>query len=392
MKLLFAALFLSATLCVQAQTTSGDLRMYVIDTEGGHSTLFVAPSGESMLIDAGFTGGRDAGRILDVIQEAGVKQIDYMVLTHQDTDHFGGMKEIATKIPVRNFIDHGTRFGAPNAGFQADFDSTFSKLNHRVVRPGDKIPIKGLDVIVVASNNEVLQKPLPGAGKPNPDCGTWEDRDAMDDENAYSVGLLTTLGKFRTINLGDFTWNSEKPLMCPNNPIGTVDLYQTSHHGTERSGSPALVHGLHPLVAIMNNGLTKGGDVKAFRILQTSPGLEDLWQLHWSTWAALDNSPERLIANIETPEVISNILQHPPTQLPPAGETPRSEAGKAALAAANASRPPRGGAGASGGRGGGGQAAHTPAYYIKVVAKPNGEFTVTNTRNNFSKTYEGGKR
>jgi beta-lactamase superfamily II metal-dependent hydrolase len=386
MRVHFAAvLFLSVFIPMAAQKPAGELRMYMIDTEGGHATLFISPSGESLLMDAGFGGDRDAGRILDVMQEAGVKQLDYMVLSHQDGDHFGGMKQIASKVPVRNFIDHGPRFGTPNAGFQADFEAVFSKLNYRAVKPGDKLPFRDLDVLVVTSANEVLKKPLPGAGKPNPECAHWEDRDAEDDENAYSVGLLVTLGKFRTINLGDFTWNSEKALMCPNNPIGSIDLYQTSHHGTVRSGSPALVHGLRPRVAIMNNGFTKGGDAKAFEILQTSPGFEDLWQLHWSTWAGLDNAPSRFIANVETPETAANIILHPPTPGPPTGEVPRSAAGKAALAAFNANRPARGG----GGRGG--QVAHSPAYYIKVTAKADGEFTMTNQRNGFSKTYQAGR-
>ena len=91
-----------------------------------------------------------------------------------------------------------------------------------------------------------------------------------------------TFENFRFLDMGDLTWNKELELMCPNNPIGTVDVLLVSHHGLNQSNSPALVDAVHPRVAIMNNGARKGGSPDAWQIVKDSPGLEDLWQLHYA--------------------------------------------------------------------------------------------------------------
>jgi hypothetical protein len=205
-----------------------------------------------------------------------------------------------------------------------------------------------------------------------------------------SVGVVFAYGKFRTVNLGDFTWNKEKELMCPNNPIGAVDLYLTSHHGIDQSGSAALVHGLQPRVAVMHNSATKGGAIQTMQVLHTSPGLEDIWQLHWAYAAGLEhNTPSLFIANVEDNATMANVLLNPPPTFgqprPPAA--PAAGAPPPAAGAPNA--PPPGGraAGAGAGRGG-----HTgPAFWIKVSAQADGTFSVTNTRNNFTKTYAARK-
>jgi len=135
----------------------------------------------------------------------------------------------------------------------------------------------------------------PGAGKPNPECANFTPRDEsrVDPDNHQSVGVVISLGKFRTVDLGDFTYNRERELICPNNPVETVDLYLTSHHGIDQSGSPALVHGLHPRVAVMHNSTRKGGAIPPMQTLYTSPGLEDIWQLHWSYAAGVDYNTRR---------------------------------------------------------------------------------------------------
>jgi len=385
---LLAGLALGTMLLNGQSTPRKTLDIYFIDVEGGHSTLYVAPSGEAMLIDTGSPGTRDVERIMDVINAAGVKQIDQLILTHYHSDHIGGLEELAKRIPIRHFIDHGTSVEErePVPGFQKMYAELYAKATRTIAKPGDKIPFAGTNVVVVTSAGKTLKTPIagaPGAGRPNPACADFKPRDEshVDPDNPQSVGIVMAYGKFRTINLGDFTWNVEKDLMCPNNPIGTVDLYITSHHGIDQSGSPVLVHGLQPRVAVMHNSTRKGGAIQTMQILHTSPGLEDIWQLHWAYAAGLEqNSPGLFIANMEEPAVIANVLNNPP---PTFGQL-RGPGG-----------PPAGGAPGGAGRGaggGGGRGGHTgPAFWIKVSANSDGSFTVTNTRNSFSKTYAARK-
>jgi len=100
--------------------------------------------------------------------------------------------------------------------------------------------------------------------------------------------------------MGDLTKKKEIDLVCPNNWIGTVDLYLTTHHGADPDNPKALVWALHPLVAVMNNGPHKGGSAAAWEIVHDSPGLADLWQLHYSVDAGKEhNSVETVIANVD---------------------------------------------------------------------------------------------
>ena len=392
----FLLAFALAAAAGSAQSKSPKtLDIYFIDTEGGHSTLYVSPTGESMLMDTGSPGGRDVDRIMAAIQAAGVKQIDHLILTHYHGDHVGGLEELATRIPILHFIDHGATSEPKEMvpGFQKMYAEMNSKVKHTVVAPGDKIPFDGLTVDVVTSHGQVLKTPLPGGGIPNPVCANFVPRDEsrVDPDNPMSVGLVFTYGKFRTVNLGDFTWNKEQELMCPNNPIGTVDLYLTSHHGIDQSGSAALVHGLRPRVAVMHNSAFKGGAIQTMQILHTSPGLEDIWQLHWAYAAGLEqNSPSLFIANIEDNATVANVLLNPPSTFGQ-GRGPGSPTGGPPPPAGAAPNPP-GPGGPTAGIAGGGRRGHTgPAFWIKVSAQSDGTFSVTNTRNNFTKTYAARK-
>jgi competence protein ComEC len=168
-----------------------------------------------------------------------------------------------------------------------------------VAKPGDQLAVKGLDWQLVSSAGEVITKPVAGAGAANPYCADSKPNpDEGGVENSMSVGSVVTFGKFRVAHLGDLTQIKEFPLMCPINRLGTVDLWIVSHHGQPMSNSQVLVHALHPRVAILNNGTRKGGQPSAMKIIYAAPGLEDLWQLHFSLLSGQEyTSPGMFIAN-----------------------------------------------------------------------------------------------
>jgi competence protein ComEC len=310
---------------------------YFIDVEGGQATLMVSPSGQSMMVDTGWTGfnNRDADRITAAAKLAGVSQIDYLVITHYHADHAGGVPQLVAKLPVKHFVDHGpnNEKGAAADELYAAYTKAIGSSEHMIVKPGDRIPVKGLDVVVVSANGELLQSPLKGAGQANPLCGKDARRPEDKSENARSTGTMISYGKFRMIDLGDLTWNKEQDLVCPVNKLGIVDVYLTTHHGMNMSGSATIVDALHPRVAIMNNGATKGASKPAWEVVKASPGLLDLWQVHYANAGGADhNVDEKFIANPDESK--------------------------------------------------------DQGLYLKLSADSNGTFTVTNPRNNFSKTYK----
>ena len=112
--------------------------------------------------------------------------------------------------------------------------------------------------------------------------------------------MVISFGRFRMLDLGDLTWNKEHGLVCPNNLLGAIDLYLTTHHGLDQSGADVLVHAIRPRVAVMNNGATKGGIPSAWQIVRDAPGLQDIWQVHRAVNAdAAHNAPEQFIANLD---------------------------------------------------------------------------------------------
>jgi len=283
---------------------AGTLRIYFLDTEGGQSTLFVSPSGQTMLVDTGNVApkGRDPRRIAAVAGKAGVNRIDYLLITHYHSDHVGGVPELAKLLPISNFIDHGLEVEKDDAaeGLVRDYLQVREKGHHILAKPGDRIPIAGIDVQVLTSAGEEIASPLPGAGALNRVCDSIPPHLSDPSEDAQSIGTLISFGKFRIIDLGDLTWNKEMELACPSNKIGTVDVYLSTHHGLDTSNCPAIVYALRPRVAIVNNGETKGGAPEALRTIRNSPGIEDVWQLHYSKNATkAENAPEPFIVNID---------------------------------------------------------------------------------------------
>lgn len=350
-----------------AQTRAAKtLDIYLIDVEGGNATLFATPAGESLLIDTGNGGAaavRDADRIMAAVKDAGIREIDHLITTHWHGDHFGAMAELANRIPIREFIDHGATVqpgGATDEFLQKTYPALHAKAKHTVAKPGDKIAMSGLGVQIVTSAGDAIKSSLSGAGKPNPYCAGFKPQDVDRTENAQSVGSHITFGRFRLLHLGDLTVNKEFDLMCPNNRLGAVDLWVVSHHGQPVSNAAVLAHAIQPRVAILNNGTRKGGQPDAMKIIQSAPGLEDLWQLHFSLLSGQEYTvPGMFIANTVDDQPATMPIAATPVPPPGPGATP----------------PP---------------AHNGPAYWIKVSAQPDGSFTVTNARNGFAKTYRAG--
>ncbi len=345
--ILVAAVLCSADPAAQSRS-SKTLDIYVVDVEGGNATLFVAPSGESVLIDTGNGGPaavRDADRIMAAVKDAGITQIDALVTSHWHNDHMGAMAELAGRIPIRHYLDHGSNVQPAEAVdefLQKTYPGLIAKAKHTVVKAGYMLPMKGVEWRIVTAGRQTITRPLPGAGRVNPHCAGFTPHTVNpvsgqplgNTEDEQSVGSHVTFGQFRAMYLADFPWNKEYELMCPTNRLGTLDFLLVSRHGQHSSNSASLVHALRPRVGVINNGMRKGGQPETMRVLHASPGLEDLWQLH--------------VAQLSGPEY-----------------------GIPGMFVANTVEDPQ----------------HTPAHWIKVSAQPNGTFTVTNSRNGFSKTY-----
>jgi len=308
------------------------LEIYFIDVEGGASTLLVTPAGESVLIDAGYgqREGRDPARVMAVMREAGVDHLDYFVATHLHNDHVGGLPELAEKVRIGTFVDYGEPLGIDRMANNAVRAYKPVRDAHTAlqVKPGDRLPLAGLQVDVVSAGGELIDRTLAGGGDAVAACARAEDQPEDGTENYRSVGLLFELGAFRFLALGDLSGNTLTRMVCPINRLGPVSAYLVAHHGDYDSNVAAVYEALRPRVAVLNSSATKGGSPDAFRTLHALPDLENLWQLHASRVAP--NAGDDFVANFDNT---------------------------------------------------------TDGNWIRLSAQDDGGFTVTNGRNGFTKTY-----
>ena len=323
---------------------SRPLDIYWVDVEGGAATLMIAPSGESLLVDAGWeVGDRDARRIADAARQAGLKRIDHFVLSHFHADHEGGLPALAKLIPIGRCYDRGDFIEPANQRWRDGYLSVCGD-RRTILKAGDRIPLKGVQVDIVASDGELLAKPINNGGKPNPLCATAENKPRDVAENYRMVGALFTFGKFTFLDLADLDWHMEMELACPVNKLGEVTLYQTGRHGAlDGAGAPGFLYAIKPQVVVVNNGPRKGlggpspGQQKAATVhyerIAKSPGIEGVWQGHLSLFDKEHNTSPDMIANLE-------------------------------------------------------DTAECQGHWIKASVESDGKFTVTNGRNGFGRTYQ----
>jgi len=315
------------------------LDIYWIDVEGGAATLIVTPEGETVLMDAGWSGrgDRDPKRIEHVLKhEAKAEKLNYFITSHFHGDHVGGLPALAKMVPIGAFLDHGVSVDAESERGKPLWDRYLAAAGdkRRAVKPGETLPLKGVELTILAADNAVIAQPVANGGGANSLCDNFEVRPEDKGENGKSVGFLIRVGDFEFLDLGDLTWNYELEIACPVNLIGEVDLYQTTHHGMDMSGAVQHIHALNPTVAVMNNGHRKGGTPIFYDVLKSSPGIEDIWQSHRALSSdAAHNTSEELTANLVATDSCEG-------------------------------------------------------HWIKASIHPDGSYTITNSRNGFSKTYQ----
>jgi hypothetical protein len=302
------------------------LTMLGIDMEGGGGTLFVTPEGRSLLIDTGSppgSGVRDGldgarsgvDRIIAAAHSLHLQRIDYVIITHYHADHIGGVFELLARMPIGTFIDHGPNRDVPfpdqpedSIGNRMARDSIRNYARylqaiighpHVEARPGDVLHFGSLTDTIVASDGAAIVKPLRGAGGRGAHCDAPPMADNGGLENEKSVASILSYGKVRIAAFGDLTWNREHDLFCPIDRVGHVQVLIVTNHGMAQSSNPASIAALRPDIVIMGNSATKGAAPATVDAIEATPGLQGFWRLHASTaHPELDGDPD-YIANPE---------------------------------------------------------------------------------------------
>jgi len=320
------ALALPVSLDAKSKTSGdGDLKIVSVDVEGGSAVLMRTPEGKSLLIDTGWPPGfggprpvpgttalpaqTSADRITEAARSLGITKIDYLIMTHYHLDHLGGLKALLKQLPVSTFVDHGptteppppglTRRVSPDMAGYDDWVAAYHGHEHIVATAGSTLDIGSLHVSFVAANGQVISAPLAQGGQPNPTCASAMQMDKIGgEENVRSLGFVLTFGKTRILYLGDLTWNKEIELTCPINKVGKVDIYFVTGHGMDLSSSPQTI-AFDPLVAVMQNGRSKGGDKNVMETVKTYPNLQGFWLTHYSVRYPELNGDQDYIANLD---------------------------------------------------------------------------------------------
>jgi competence protein ComEC len=305
-----------------AKAQTGNLQIQWIDTEGGAATLLISPGGESLLIDTGYpTDDRDPKRIAAAAKQLGLQKIDHVLISHFHADHEGGLNALSKMIPIDHFYDHGDVVDEVDRGRLNDYKSVAGG-KRKIVKPGDTIELKGgVKALIVASEGKFIDKPVNGGGA-NPLCADAPQMSRAAGENQRTVGVLVSYNKFTYLNTIDIDWGTEMELACPLNKLGQVTVFQTGRHGGgDGANAPGFIGAIKPQVVVVNNGPRKGFGATDDRVKPISvpgrtfapyervtyqrfaknPGIEGIWQGHLSLLdkdAAHNTAPDQ-IANFE---------------------------------------------------------------------------------------------
>jgi beta-lactamase superfamily II metal-dependent hydrolase len=303
-RLVLTAALLAASISVSAQPPAGaGLRFTFVDVEGGAATLIVTPAGESILIDSGFPGERDAGRIAAAAREAGLSEISHYITTHWHTDHVGGVGQLSKLIPIRAFYGHRLPDPLPK-DINADLVAAWKAVagTPTFLSAGDRIRLRGrrgtpTPTLRVMAADGLVAGEKPGAPAVTACDDGHEPMPEDTSDNARSLAFHLTYGDFDLFAGGDLTWNIEHKFTCPRRVAPKVDVYLVNHHGADSSNHPALIDALAPEVAIVNNGPRKGGEPRSLAYLIKQLRDVGVFQLHRNVRPGAVNVEPARIAN-----------------------------------------------------------------------------------------------